>query len=592
MGMYLRRISRKNKNGSTTAYLQLAHNEWDPVSRCAKAKVIHSFGREDQVDVDALKRLAESISRMLPASDALEIQSSLSDGREGVELLGCKAYGGAWMLDGLWRVLGIPDIFKDVFGARSQLLERLVFAMVANRALNPSSKLAMEDWVAYDAEIAGLEEVQSHQLYRAMDDLLEAKDSIECQVYNSVADLMSLEVDLLYFDTTSSYFEVDPCDSEDEFRKLGYSKDSRADLLQVVIGLAVTKEGIPIRSWVWKQSRSAASGGCSKAELLDAMSRAGLEQGTGGLWHQRTGNTADMSVVKEVKQDLIGWKLGRVIQVMDRGFVSEDNLKELQKAGGHYILGEKLRSGKPETDAALGRAGRYQQVKENLLVKEITVGDGERRKRYVLCYNPSEAQKQKATRDQAIKDLEAELKTLCQQPDEAHTKAMCRLRTHGMYGKYIKQNKNGTLRIDRAAVKAEEKYDGKYLLRTSDDTLTSEDVALGYKQLTDVEDAFRTLKTHLELRPMYHRLEDRIRAHILLCWLALLLVRIIENKTGERWAGIRREMQRIFIGDFKAKDGRFKQVSKLNNKQREWLNRLGLKAPPTLVDIRIKGENA
>lgn len=99
MGMYLRRILRKNKNGSTTAYLQLAHNEWDSVSRCAKAKVIHSFGREDQVDTAAFKRLAESISRLLPASDALEMQASQHEGLKGLELLGCKTYGGSWMLE-------------------------------------------------------------------------------------------------------------------------------------------------------------------------------------------------------------------------------------------------------------------------------------------------------------------------------------------------------------------------------------------------------------------------------------------------------------------------------------------------------------
>ncbi|BDG59508.1 hypothetical protein caldi_05980 [Caldinitratiruptor microaerophilus] len=120
----------------------------------------------------------------------------------------------------------------------------------------------------------------------------------------------------------------------------------------MVIGLAVTRDGIPVRCWVWP------------------------------------GNTADMSVLHEVKRDLSGWKLGRVITVVDRGFVSEENLRELQPAGGHYIAGEKMQSGKASVEAALSRPGRYQRVRENIEVKEVVVGDGEARKRYVVVRNP------------------------------------------------------------------------------------------------------------------------------------------------------------------------------------------------------------
>jgi transposase len=140
-----------------------------------------------------------------------------------------------------------------------------------------------------EVHIPNLPQVASHQLYRAMDELLTVQSELEHQVFHAVADLLNLEVDLLYFDTTSSYFEIDPSEApeEESFRKQGFSKDKRPDLLQIVIGLAVTWEGIPIRAWVWP------------------------------------GNTMDMTVIKQVKKDLIGWKLGRVISVMDRGFSSE-----------------------------------------------------------------------------------------------------------------------------------------------------------------------------------------------------------------------------------------------------------------------------
>ncbi|MFB6367959.1 IS1634 family transposase, partial [Paenibacillus elgii] len=165
-----------------------------------------------------------------------------------------------------------------------------------------------EEWVEHDVVIPELPKLDVQQAYRAMDVLLESEESIQHDVFHAVADLLQLEVDLLFFDTTSTYFETE--DEDDEFRRLGYSKDHRPDLPQVVIGFAVTRDGIPIRCWVWP------------------------------------GNTSDMSVVPEVKKDLIGWKLGRVISVVDRGFSSEENLRYLQRSGGHYIAGEKLSSGK------------------------------------------------------------------------------------------------------------------------------------------------------------------------------------------------------------------------------------------------------
>jgi transposase len=193
---------------------------------------------------------------------------------------------------------------------------------------------------------------------------------------------LNLEVDLLYFDTTSSYFEVDSSEAPEgkKFRKQGFSKDKRPDLLQIVIGLALTRDGIPIRAWVW------------------------------------SGNTMDMTVIKQVKKDLTGWKLGRVISVMDRGFSSDENLRILQQAGGHYIVGEKIQSGKAATEEAMSRRGHYHQVLENLHIKEIVVVDGEARQRYVLVYNAKEAERQRKEREKLLESLKEELEGLHQLP--------------------------------------------------------------------------------------------------------------------------------------------------------------------------------
>ncbi|RYL86132.1 IS1634 family transposase, partial [Sporolactobacillus sp. THM19-2] len=285
--MYLRRVSRKNKDGRTVAYLQLAQNEWDSKAKYAKARVIYSFGREDQLDVDALRRLVESISRYLSPEEALRAQSEIGQAAD-FAFKASKRLGGVWTLDQLWKMLSMDQIIHELLAGRKHDIdvERLIFAMVANRALDPTSKLGLEEWIQDEVALPGLNEAHVHQFYRAMDLLLEMRSQLEEQVYFSTANLLNLEVDLIYFDTTSSYFEVEPQEApeKENLRKLGYSKDKRPDLLQVVIGMAVTKEGLPIRCWVWP------------------------------------GNTADKTVVEEAKKDLVGWKLGRVISVMDRGF--------------------------------------------------------------------------------------------------------------------------------------------------------------------------------------------------------------------------------------------------------------------------------
>lgn len=553
--MYLRRVSRKNKDGRTVAYLQLAQNEWDSKTKYAKARVIYSFGREDQLDVDALRRLVESISRYLSPEEALRAQSEIGQAAD-FAFKASKRLGGVWTLDQLWKMLSMDQIIHELLAGRKHDIdvERLIFAMVANRALDPTSKLGLEEWIQDEVALPGLNEAHVHQFYRAMDLLLEMRSQLEEQVYFSTANLLNLEVDLIYFDTTSSYFEVEPQEApeKENLRKLGYSKDKRPDLLQVVIGMAVTKEGLPIRCWVWP------------------------------------GNTADKTVVEEAKKDLVGWKLGRVISVMDRGFSTEDNLTTLQRAGGHYIVGEPMRSGKKIVDEAMSRKGRYQKVRNHLEVKEIVVGDGEKRQRFILAYNSKEAEKDKKQRERLVRDLEMALEDLHQLPEKKHTKAACALRSHKLYGRYLRQLKDGQLRINRQALRDAARYDGKYLIRTSDDTLSAEEVALGYKNLMAVENGFRTLKSTLCLRPMYHRIEDRIKTHVLLNWLALLLIRLAELKTGETWPKLKHTMDQMVLGKFSSKKGDFYQRTEITAKQHEIIKALGIKVPRKICRIDLK----
>jgi transposase len=254
------------------------------------------------------------------------------------------------------------------------------------------------------------------------------------------------------------------------------------------------------------------------------------------------------------------WRLGRVVTIVDRGMSAEANLDYLTRAGGHYIAGERMRTGAPLVEQALSRQGRYATVRDNLRVKEVRL-DTTPGRRWIICHNPDEAEREKATRDAALARLATELdriKTMRERSarsrttkkprsaeEAAHVKAECALRDHPALGRWLRQQPSGRLLIDRAKVAAEQRLDGKYLLSTSDPDLPAEDVALGYKNLLEAERGFRDMKSTLALRPVFHRLEPRIRAHVLLCWLALLLVRVAERRTGLTWHRIATELNRV-----------------------------------------------
>jgi len=438
-------------------------------------------------------------------------------------------------------------------------VERAIFTMVCQRCLEPASKLEATRWLGRDVVLPGIAAVGDDELYRAMDFLLACAERVQQSVFFSLANLLNLEVDVIFFDTTSTYFEVDVDDdaidvdeerAEAPLRRLGHSKDHRPDLPQVVIGLAVTREGIPVRVW--------------------------------------PGNANDQTLVEQVKADLAGWRLGRAIYVVDSGFSGRDNLRRLRSAGGHYIAGVKLRSGMPETEQALSRQGRYRTVRDNLRVKEVRVGDGDAAVRYVVCHNPAEAERDRMQRRQRIERIEAELARLDEQrrrakskaERDAHLRGECALRDHPTLSRYLRQTKSGRLALDRAKIAAEERLDGKYLLTTSDPSLSAEDVALGYKQLQEAERSFRDLKGTLLLRPVLHRKDDRIRAHVLVCFLALVLVRLAETRSGETWRTIRAALGQIRQGHFRSSEGDFTQTSELTTRQRDLHHALGVPEPP------------
>jgi hypothetical protein len=244
--MYLRETKRRNRDGSTVSYLQLAHSERHPVTGVPSAKVIHNFGRADSVDRAALARLVASISRFLDPEQAI---AAAPTGE--IDVLDSRRFGGAWVLDRLWDRLGVGAALRRVAEGRrlgGDTVERVLFALVAQRALEPGSKLAATRWVGERAAIIDCAGFSDDSAYAAMDFLLDALDEIASRIFASVAHLLNLDVDIVFVDTTSTYWEVDVADdladlepepdtddgtckpAEGGQRRFGQSKDHRDDL--------------------------------------------------------------------------------------------------------------------------------------------------------------------------------------------------------------------------------------------------------------------------------------------------------------------------------------------------------------------------
>jgi len=562
--MYLRESRQKRVDGSILTHYQLAESVWDPKLGRSKTSIVYSFGRTHDPQVaDRLRKLASSILRRCSPDEIV-----LDDPSWQVQ--NAWPYGDLYVLERLWQRLGIAEIIREkARGTKLEFdVERALFALVANRALAPCSKLyCWSQWLGEDIRIDGCQDLELHHLYRAMDFLEANKETIEQAIFFRLSDLLNLDVDLIFYDTTSLHFEIDEEDSgsgpEDLVpgsqisggkmypapRKRGYSKNGRSDAPQIVVGLAVTRDGLPVRHWVFP------------------------------------GNTVDVTTVKKIKADLKGWSLGRCVFVGDAGMVSQSNLRTLSLGGGKYIVAMPVYQGGEVAKEVLTRPGRFQEVAENLRVKEVVVGDGERRRRYVLCHNPEEQTRQEKHRAKVIEELEAELTSLQDtHSGNTHGKRVCQLRSSRRYGRYLRMLKSGHLRIDKAAISLAEKQDGKFVVHSNDDTLSAEDLALGYKQLMRVEQAWKTLKSGIKLRPVYHWAPHRIHAHVALTVLSLLIERVAEQACGDTWRNIRDDLKQIKLAELLGPNGRIRQVTEPGPEARKRLKLLEIANPPPILD--------
>jgi len=460
-------IKRVHTRG--VVYLQLVESYWG--NGQSKHRVLKSLGREDELDPKEVDRLRASLKRY-GSAEAGEVSVDLDD----VELEPGRRVGALLPLLALWGELGLGEILGELAAGRrfSFDVATILKAIVFQRVLAPGSERALVgSWLkgVYAPEFEG---ISLQHTYRALRFLAEVGPQLEERLTGVLTERLFADASLVLFDTTSTYFEgVGP----EGLASYGFSRDKRPDRPQVNLGLLTSREGIPLAHWLFP------------------------------------GRQSDVRSMAEASQDFrTRLNLGSFVVVADRGMVSDSNLQALRDDGVDYVIAERLRRSK--ASEALARAGRYKKVTPRLEVKEISREGGER---LLVCRNLERAEEDARQRQAILEHLQARLEG-----------GSWRENLQPAARRYLKVT-GATAEIDTGKAKNDARFDGKWVLRTTTD-LPPEQVALAYRGLWRVERAFRTLKTPLELRPIYHSSEPGIRGHVHACVLAYTLVRILEDR--------------------------------------------------------------
>ncbi|MBE3582311.1 MAG: IS1634 family transposase [Thermoanaerobacteraceae bacterium] len=527
--MFIREKSFKNKDGSTRTYLQLVETARE--NGRVRQRVVANLGRLDELQQNGqLERLVEGLNRYTRLALVKKQAAELRTGPD-------REWGPALVFKALWENLGLGPIIRTMHQETELTfdVDAALFAMVLNRLCDPFSKLGVSKWIdtVYHPAFA---ELELHHFYRALDFLAERKEQIEEQLFNRVRDLFHLKLDLVFWDTTSTYFEGNgPC----ILACYGHSKDSRPDRLQVVVGLLMTQEGIPVAHEVFP------------------------------------GNMADVKSFAEALRTLTKrFLIRKVILVGDRGMVSDTVLKEIEAQGLEYIVGVRMRKVKA-MDQVLSRPGRYREIQPNLKVKEVR-HEG---KRYIVCFNPEEAEYDRQARESMVQKLKEKL-----QKDGLKS-----LVGNSGYRRFLKVSGTEAV-IDEKAIEEEARYDGKYVLTTNNATLSPEEIALAYKDLWRVERAFREMKSGLDLRPIFHWKDARVRGHIMVCFLAFLLEsalrrRLQENNYYGPYIDLMQDLKQVRAFELELNGTRYLLRPPLYGKSYEAFKAVGIRPPSEVNEM-------
>jgi hypothetical protein len=545
----------RTKTSGPRTYLQVVENRWE--AGRSRQRVVATLGRLDQLQqsgqLDALLASGARLAR------SVLLISEHAQGR--LPTISVRHIGPALVFQRLWEATGCRHVVERLLrGRRFEFpLERAVFLTVLHRLFDPGSDRAAEKWRA-DYEVEGCDGLRLHHLYRAMawlgDELPRpeqaaktpfaprcTKDLIEEALFARRRDLFT-ELQLVFFDTTSIYFEGE---GGDTLGRRGHSKDHRPDLKQMVVGAVLDGQGRPLCCELWP------------------------------------GNTTDVTTLTPVVDRLRArFGVTRVCIVADRGMISKETIEDLEKQerGWEYILGARMRSQNEVRDDVLARAGRYRVVHPGrqtsddpspLKVKEVHV-EG---RRYVVCLNDDEARKDAADREAIVASLREKL--------NSGEKSLV---GNKGYRRYLATSGPDHFRIDEAKIKEEARYDGKWVLRTNTDLDTAE-VALQYKRLWMVEAWFRSCKSLLQTRPIFHRCDETIRGHVFCSFLALVLRQELESRLGAlghefEWADVIQDLDRLQVVELEQDGKRFLLRSEVQGTCGTVFRAAGVAVPPTV----------
>jgi transposase len=546
---------RTKKSGPRT-YLQVVENRWE--NGRSRQRVVATLGRLDQLQESGqLDALIASGARL---AHSVLLLSAHAQGR--LPVITTRRIGPALIFERLWQQTGCQRVIKQLLRGRRFDVERAIFLTVLHRLFVSGSDRAAEKWKS-GYQIEGCDSLQLHHLYRAMSWLGGklpkeqqkdktpfaprcVKDRVEEELFAHRRDLFS-DLQLVFFDTTSIYFEGAGGES---LGQRGYSKDHRPDLKQMIVGTVLDGQGRPICCELWP------------------------------------GNTTDVKTLIPVVDRLRSrFAISRVCIVADRGMISKETLDELEKKerGWLYILGARMRAQSEVRDEVISRAGRYRVVHPKsddseapspLDVKEVWVGDH----RYVVCRNPDEARKDAADREAIIAALQKQLRL----------GANSLVGNRG-YRRYLSATGTDSFQIDETKIAEDARYDGKWVLRTNTELDTAE-VALQYKRLWMVEQWFRTCKSLIHTRPIYHRIDATIRGHVFCSFLALVLRQELQSRLEQRghdfeWADVIQDLDRLQITEVQQDGKRFLLRNEIERTCGSVFQAAGVALPPTVQQV-------
>ena len=546
---------RTKKSGPRT-YLQIVENHWRD-GRPQQA-VIATVGRLDELQTNAqVDALLTSGARF---AQKLLILSEHKQGK--LPVLRTRRWGGPLVFEKLWDEIGGPAVIREVLRGRhfAFAVERAVFLTVLHRLLAPGSDRAAERWKE-NYVLKGVDKLDLHHLYRAMgwlghhlpDEQQQGstklvprctKDLIEELLFARRRDLFT-DVDIVFFDTTSLYFEGHGGESIGQY---GHSKDHRPDLRQMVVGAVLDGDGRPILCELWP------------------------------------GNTTDVTTLIPIVDRLYRrFKIRKVCIVADRGMISQGTIEDLEQQGWPYILGARMRKQQEVRDEVLTDRRRFRVVHEArekstdpapLKVKEVWVED----RRYVVCVNEEEVEHDRAAREAIVAGLREQLR----EGDKS-------LVGNKGYRRFLKIEGEGHFVIDDAKIEEEARFDGTWVLRTNTELATAE-VALQFKRLWMVEQWFRSCKSLLETRPIFHHCDDTIRGHVFCSFLALMLRYELQERMHAKgktyeWADVLRDLEEVQQVEVEHQGHRFLLRTMLSGSAGKAFQAAGVAVPPTVQQV-------